>query len=168
MVAWVGRHPVADKAPSGPYVYPERCMSRDRLTSKRRSWNMSRVRGKDTSPERTVRSLLFRLGYRFRLHARDLPGRPDIVLPKYRTVIFVHGCFWHRHAGCKRCTTPANRQAWWLKKLEGNVARDERNRAELELLGWRCLVVWECETHGRSLEKLGAELPKMIEGISAD
>src|SRR5437588_4872801 len=86
----------------------------DRLTKERRSWNMSRIRGKNTNPEKIVRSLLHRMGYRFRLHGRRLPGRPDIVLPKYRTVIFVHGCFWHRHKGCKNCTTPTRRREWWV------------------------------------------------------
>lgn len=121
-------------------------MVRDRLTKERRSWNMSRIRGKNTTPEKRVRSLLHRMGYRFRLHAKNLPGRPDILLPKYKTTIFVHGCFWHRHRGCKNCTTPTRRRAWWLKKLEGNVARDKHHERELRKLGWRALVIWECET----------------------
>lgn len=102
-------------------------MNKDRLTKARRSWNMSRIRGKDTTPEKAVRSLLHRMGYRFRLHVKRLPGRPDIVLPKYRAVIFVHGCFWHRHRGCKNCTTPTNNRGFWVKKLEGNARRDEPN-----------------------------------------
>ena len=130
---------------------------RDRLSKERRSWNMSRIRGKDTAPEKVVRSVLHRLGYRFRLHGKKLPGRPDIVLPKYKTVVFVHGCFWHRHRGCKNCTTPTHRRAWWLKKLEGNVARDKRQRHILRKLGWRVVVVWECETerpHGTTCLRL--------------
>ena len=119
---------------------------RDRLSKERRSWNMSRIRGKNTTPEKRVRSLLHRLGFRFRLHGKKLPGRPDIVLARHRTVIFVHGCFWHRHRGCKNCTTPTNRREWWLAKLNGNAARDKRNQAALEKLGWRVLVIWECET----------------------
>lgn len=119
---------------------------RDRLSKERRSWNMSRIRGKDTKPEMVVRSLLHRMGYRFRLHAKELPGRPDIVLAKHKTVIFVHGFFWHRHRGCKNCTTPTHRRQWWLKKLEGNGARDRVNRRRLRELGWRSVVVWECET----------------------
>src|SRR5256885_2386230 len=114
---------------------------RDRLTKARRSWNMSRIRGKNTTPELIVRKLLHRMGYRFRLHAKNLPGRPDIVLKKYKTVIFVHGCFWHRHKGCKNCTTPTNRREWWIAKLEGNVARDKMRRGDLNRLGWRIAVV---------------------------
>jgi DNA mismatch endonuclease (patch repair protein) len=115
---------------------------------------MSQIRGKDTGPERIVRSLLYRMGCRFRLHRKGLPGRPDIVLPKYRTVLFVHGCFWHRHRGCKNCTTPTNRREWWVTKLEGNAARDEVHWRVLKELGWRVVVVWECETEDLSrLEK---------------
>src|SRR3989442_12395768 len=106
---------------------------------------MSRILGKDTAPEKIVRSLLHRMGYRFRLHVRKLPGCPDIVLPKYKTVIFVHGCFWHRHRGCKNCTTPTNRREWWLAKLEGNAARDKLYHSALRKLGWRAIVFWECE-----------------------
>jgi DNA mismatch endonuclease (patch repair protein) len=105
---------------------------------------MSRIPGKNTKPEIIVRSLLHRLGYRFRLHDRKLPGCPDIVLPKYKTVIFVHGCFWHRHKGCKNCTTPTNRREWWLTKLNGNAERDKRHRRALRKLGWNAIVVWEC------------------------
>jgi DNA mismatch endonuclease (patch repair protein) len=119
---------------------------RDRLTREQRSWNMSRIRGKDTTPELVVRRALHALGYRFRLHGRKLPGRPDVVLPKYRTVVFVHGCFWHRHRNCKNCTTPTNRRAWWVKKLEGNAGRDKVNRQALRQLGWNVVVVWECES----------------------
>jgi DNA mismatch endonuclease, patch repair protein len=118
----------------------------DSLTKKRRSWNMSRIRGKNTSPEKRVRSLLHRMGYRFRIHVPYLPGRPDIVLPKHRTVIFVHGCFWHRHRGCKNCSTPSNNRGFWVTKLEGNAARDRVQQRTLRRLGWRPIVVWECET----------------------
>lgn len=117
----------------------------DRISKERRSWNMSRIRGVDTKPERIVRSLLHELGYRFRLHRRDLPGRPDIVLPRYRSVIFVNGCFWHRHTGCRFAYNPKSRIEFWQEKFSGNVARDLRNTRELEALGWRCLTVWECE-----------------------
>lgn len=117
----------------------------DLLSPERRSWNMSRIRGKDTGPERQLRSMLHRAGYRFRLHRRDLPGRPDIVLPKHRTAIFVHGCFWHRHAGCRLAYEPRSNRAFWRKKFAANVARDARNVAQLGELGWRVLVVWECE-----------------------
>ena len=117
----------------------------DTLTRERRSWNMSRIRDKDTSPEVQFRSLLHRAGFRFRLHAKALPGRPDIVLPKYQTVIFVHGCFWHRHSDCKNATTPSTRREFWQEKFESNVSRDARNVAELEASGWTVLIVWECE-----------------------
>ena len=111
-----------------------------------RSFNMSRIRGKNTKPEMRVRSLLHRMGFRFRLHRKDLPGKPDIVLPAYGTVIFVHGCFWHRHPGCHRTTTPKTRVEFWSEKFQANVARDALMVAELEALGWTVLVVWECQT----------------------
>ena len=120
-------------------------VNKDRLTKARRSWNMSRIRSKDTTPEKVARSMLHRMGYRFRLHGKKLPGRPDIVMAKHKTAIFVHGCFWHRHRGCKNCTTPTHRREWWLKKLEGNAARDKRHQAVLKKAGWRVLVIWECE-----------------------
>lgn len=106
---------------------------------------MSRIRGTDTGPEIALRSLLHRAGYRFRLHDRHLPGRPDIVLPRFRTVIFVHGCFWHRHAGCRNATTPGSRTEFWIRKFQGTVARDARKAAELEAAGWKVITVWECE-----------------------
>jgi len=117
----------------------------DRLSRERRSWNMSRIRGRDTGPELLVRSALHRAGYRFRLHRKDLPGRPDVVLPKYRTIVFVHGCFWHRHAGCRLAYTPKSRAAFWNAKFEANVERDRRNARELHRLGWKVVTVWECE-----------------------
>jgi DNA mismatch endonuclease (patch repair protein) len=118
---------------------------------------MSRIRGKDTGPEMVVRSILHRMGYRFRLHVKGLPGRPDVVLPKYRTVVFVHGCFWHRHRGCKNCTTPTHRREWWLRKLEGNAARDRLHLRELGRMGWKAVVVWECEVE-KKLERLEQRL----------
>ncbi len=144
------------------------CLVRDRLTSERRSWNMSRIRGKNTAPEKLVRSALHRLGYRFRLHGKKLPGRPDIVLPKYKTVIFVHGCFWHRHRGCKNCTTPTNRREWWIEKLEGNASRDERHRESLIKLGWDSVVVWECEIEKtKSSDELMQLLTKQLRNTQA-
>src|SRR5688572_20880875 len=98
----------------------------DRLSKQRRSWNMSRIRGKDTRPERAVRSILHRLGYRFRLHCKSLPGRPDVVLARYRTVVLVHGCFWHRHSKCQYAFTPKSRSEFWSDKFAANVARDRR------------------------------------------
>ncbi len=118
----------------------------DRLTKQHRSWNMSRIRGKDTKPEMRVRSLLHRMGFRFRLHRKDLPGKPDIVLPAYGTVIFVHGCFWHRHPGCRFAYQPKSRVDFWQTKFRRNVERHQEVTAELEELGWRVVVIWECET----------------------
>ncbi|MFC1817484.1 very short patch repair endonuclease [Thermodesulfobacteriota bacterium] len=118
----------------------------DILSKEKRSWNMSRIKGKDTKPELVVRSLLHRLGYRFRLHRKDLPGRPDIVLRKYGTVIFVHGCFWHRHDGCSKAYNPKTRTEFWKKKFEENVQRDKRRKKEIEALGWNVLIIWECQT----------------------
>lgn len=138
-------------------------IGKDRLTAKRRSWNMSRIRGKDTSPELIVRRLLHRMGYRFRLHVKDLPGKPDIVLPKYKTVIFVHGCFWHRHKGCKNCTTPTNRREWWLAKLNGNAARDKVHQRALRKLGWRSITVWECQAERETrMERLARKLADLV------
>ena len=107
---------------------------------------MARVRSADTSPELAVRKLLHRLGYRFRLHRRDLPGTPDICFPGRRKAIFVHGCFWHRHEGCRRTTTPRTRRSFWTEKFRDNVARDRGNLNDLAALGWSVLVIWECET----------------------
>lgn len=118
----------------------------DRLTKKRRSWNMSRIRSRDTKPELIVRSMLHKLGYRFRLHSAGLPGRPDIVLPKYRTVILVHGCFWHRHRFCEFAYSPRSRQDFWNRKFISNVRRDRHVRRSLQRMGWKVVVIWECET----------------------
>ncbi|MNF77630.1 DNA mismatch endonuclease Vsr [Pseudomonas sp. MM213] len=117
---------------------------------------MRAVKRAHTRPEVVVRQALHALGLRFRLHRRDLPGSPDIVLPKFRTVVFVHGCFWHRHPDCRYATTPKSRQEYWLPKFEANVERDARKEAQLRELGWRVLVMWECET--KSLEALEARL----------
>jgi len=121
---------------------------------------MSHVKGRDTRPELLVRSLVHRLGYRFRLHRRDLPGCPDLVLPRHQTVILVHGCFWHQHPGCRRATMPATNREFWQAKLSGNAERDRRNQAALTTLGWRVLVVWECET--RDVEALRAQLAEAL------
>jgi DNA mismatch endonuclease (patch repair protein) len=107
---------------------------------------MRAVRSKDTRPELGVRRLLHRLGYRFRLHRRDLPGSPDLTFPKYRTVIFVHGCFWHQHPGCRKALPPKSRVAFWQAKFDRNVARDRAYQARLQEAGWRVEIIWECET----------------------
>lgn len=106
---------------------------------------MSRIRAKDTKPEMQVRRMLHAAGFRYRLHVKDLPGKPDIVLPKWKTVIFVHGCFWHHHEGCKNATTPKTRTEWWLRKFETNRKNDELAREKLEAEGWNVIAVWECE-----------------------
>ena len=133
----------------------------DILSKQKRSWNMSRIRGKDTRPEVHVRSLLHRLGYRFRLHRKDLPGKPDIVLPKYRTAIFVHGCFWHRHEGCRKAYNPKSRRDFWEEKFRQNIARDKKNINLLEENDWKVFIIWECEINDES--RLSKKLVKEIE-----
>lgn len=120
----------------------------DHLTVSERSELMSRIRGKDTKPEMLVRRLVHGMGYRYRLHTKDLPGRPDLVFRPRRKAIFVHGCFWHQHEGCSRNTIPATRRDFWRRKLDENVQRDRRNATALRENGWRVLVIWECETKG--------------------
>jgi DNA mismatch endonuclease (patch repair protein) len=117
----------------------------DSLSKERRSWNMSRIRSKDTKPELMVRSILHRSGYRFRLHVPELPGHPDIVLPKWKTAVFVNGCFWHRHQGCRFAYSPKSRQAFWQKKFRETVKRDAKKVKALAALGWTVEIVWECE-----------------------
>ena len=117
----------------------------DRISPERRSWNMSRIKGRDTAPEMRVRRLLFRMGYRYRLHAPELPGRPDLVLRPRRKAVFVHGCFWHWHEGCPKFRLPATRTEFWENKLRTNRERDALNIARLEADGWKALTVWECE-----------------------
>lgn len=117
----------------------------DRLSAARRSWNMSRIRSRDTRPEQRVRSFLHRLGFRFRLHRRDLPGTPDIVLPRYGVVIFVHGCFWHRHSRCRFAYFPKSNVRFWTEKFQNNVNRDRLACRRLRQLGWRVIVIWECQ-----------------------
>lgn len=121
----------------------------DRITPERRSWNMSRIPSKGTAPEKLVRSALHRLGYRFRLNTEKLPGRPDIVLPRHRTVVFVHGCFWHRHRGCKLAYLPKSNISFWTSKFEANVARDKAVASRLRRDGWRVLILWECQVATR-------------------
>lgn len=118
----------------------------DIVDPQHRSWMMSRVRDRDTAPEMAVRSTVHSMGFRFRLHRPDLPGTPDLVLPRHRKVILVHGCFWHQHSGCPKAKRPSSRREFWNKKLDANVARDRKNVKELEMRGWEVLTVWECET----------------------
>jgi DNA mismatch endonuclease (patch repair protein) len=118
----------------------------DRVSKEKRSEIMRAVKNKDTTPEMTVRRLIFSMGYRYRLHPRELPGRPDMVFPKYRLALFVHGCFWHRHEGCPKTSTPKTDVKTWKAKFKRNVERDQSNLTELKELGWRTAVIWECET----------------------
>lgn len=131
-----------------------------------RSYNMSRIRGKDTKPEVKLRSLLHGAGFCFRIHDSRLPGKPDIVLPRYKSVIFVNGCFWHRHEGCRYCTTPATRRDFWDKKFYGTVQRDRVKKQQLEEAGWDVFIVWECELKNdaeRILRLLIDELQKKVD-----
>ncbi len=137
----------------------------DTLTPEKRSWNMSRIRSKDTQPEIIVRRLLHSMGYRFRLHRKDLPGKPDIVLPKYKTVIFVHGCFWHRHPGCKYAYTPKSRIGFWQKKFAENVSRDKKKKTDLKKAGWKVLIIWECEILKK--DKLEVKIQKALKSSPA-
>jgi DNA mismatch endonuclease, patch repair protein len=123
----------------------------DTLTKVKRSWNMSKIRSKNTKPEIAVRSKLHKAGYRFRLHVKGLPGKPDIVLPKYKTIIFINGCFWHRHKGCKYAYKPKTRVDFWNQKLNRNIKRQGEVLKELRDLEWKVLVIWECEIGNENL-----------------
>lgn len=118
----------------------------DRLTPEKRSWLMSRVPAKNTLAELRVRRIAHSLGLRYRLHRRDLPAKPDLVFPKYRVALFVHGCFWHRHPGCKKTTTPKSKVAYWKEKFKKNIERDKQAVLDLQALGWSVATIWECET----------------------
>ena len=120
--------------------------------SEQRSRNMSAIKSKNTKPEIAVRKLLHSMGYRFRLHRKDLPGSPDIVLPKYKTVIFVHGCFWHRHQNCKYASNPKTRREFWEKKFKENIERDKKTQEKLKNLGWKTKIVWECEIKDKDFD----------------
>lgn len=137
----------------------------DFLTPAQRSERMSRIRGKDSRPELALRRVLHRLGLRYRLHATDLPGKPDLVFPRYKAVVFVHGCFWHRHDGCKIATTPKSNTPFWVEKFEKNKARDSRVAAALRDIGWRVFVVWECDLAPSKVEATGGQLAVVIRNI---
>lgn len=138
----------------------------DVFTPEKRSEVMSLIRGRDTKPELALRSMLHRLGYRFTVNGpknRSLPGKPDLVLPKFRTVIFVHGCFWHGHPDCSAFRLPKSRVAWWKAKIEGNRARDFRNENELLRLGWHVVTIWECALKNESARQwLIARIPALL------
>lgn len=134
----------------------------DVYISQQRSFNMSRIKGKNTKPEMLVRKFLHANGYRYKLHDKKLPGKPDIVLPKYRTIIFVHGCFWHGHANCKYFVVPKTRTKWWTDKINGNKANDEKAVKALKKEGWKVIIVWECKLKPAKLEKILNSLLKKI------
>ena len=125
---------------------------------------MSRIKGKDTKPEMLVRRFLHASGFRYRLHVKDLPGKPDIVLPKYKTVIFVHGCFWHGHDGCQYYVVPKTKTEWWLNKINGNIVNDNKMRKSLISEGWRIITLWECDLKKSTVEKTLSNLTKKIKG----
>ena len=118
-----------------------------------RSYNMSRIRSTDTKPELLVRKFLFKNGFRYRLHVKDLPGKPDIVLPKYKTVIFVNGCFWHYHKGCRYFVLPKTRTEWWLQKIKSTAARDKAAEIALQVKGWKVITIWECKLKSYNLSE---------------
>ena len=123
-----------------------------------RSYNMSRIKGKDTKPEMLVRKFLFTKGFRYRLHDKRLPGKPDIVLPKYKTVLFIHGCFWHGHDGCRYFVVPKTRTDWWLSKIDNNKLNDFQSVRALVADGWRTIVIWECELKPNERESTFSKL----------
>src|ERR1700712_4365898 len=127
-----------------------------------RSYNMSRIRSKDTKPEMLVRKFLHKSGFRYRLHVRDMPGKPDIVLPKYKTVIFIHGCFWHGHQGCKYYVVPKTRTEWWLNKINGNINNDLKAIKALKKEGWEIINIWECDLKAKKSVLTLNKLPGKI------
>lgn len=135
----------------------------DNHSKEERSYNMSRIRSKGNKPEEKVRKYLFSKGFRYRKNDRRLPGCPDIVLPKYKTVIFVNGCFWHKH-DCPRFVWPSSNQEYWIPKIEGNVQRDERNHSQLKESGWNVIVIWECELKKKVFEETMARTVEQITG----
>ncbi len=128
-----------------------------------RSFNMRQIKGKNTKPEMLVRKFLFAHGFRYRLNVKDLPGKPDIVLPKYKTVIFVNGCFWHGHKGCKYFVVPKTRTEWWLNKIKDTQKRDREAEIQLNVLGWRVIILWECQLRGNELQNT---LNSLLESFS--
>lgn len=134
----------------------------DRHSPSQRSYNMSKIRGKDTKPEILLRKRLFQLGFRYRINDKKLPGKPDIVMRKYRTIIFVNGCFWHGHEGCRYFVVPKTRTAFWMEKILGNIQRDATNEEKLVELGWKVITVWECELKKSILEETMQALTERI------
>jgi DNA mismatch endonuclease (patch repair protein) len=132
----------------------------DVFTPAKRSAIMSCIRGKDTKPEHIIRSLLHQMKFRFRLHRKDLPGTPDIVLPRHKKVVFIHGCFWHGHTGCKRSKRPTTNKGFWNRKIDGNIRHDRSSRRQLKAEGWSVLVLWQCQLHDE--EKIKKKLIKFL------
>ena len=131
-------------------------------SKEQRSYNMSRIKGKDTKPEMLVRKFLHAKGFRYKLHDKKLPGKPDIVLPKYKTVIFVHGCFWHGHEGCKYYVVPKTRTDWWLNKINGNIANDKKAMIALKKDGWKIIIIWACKLKPNYINRTLSSLFKRI------
>ena len=138
----------------------------DTVSPARRSEIMARIRSKGTAPELAVRQVAHALGFRFRLHRKDLPGSPDVVFPRFRTAVFVHGCYWHRHGGCRLAYEPKSNREFWQRKFNTNVERDRRAASRLQELGWRVLVIWECETADR--KSLGRRLSRALRSTQGD
>ncbi|MCP4050881.1 MAG: DNA mismatch endonuclease Vsr [bacterium] len=132
----------------------------DTISKEHRSWNMSRIKSKNTRPEMTVRSTLHKMGFRFRLHNNKMPGKPDIVLPRYKTVIFVHGCFWHRHSNCKYAYNPKSKTDFWRNKFKETVRRDKDKELTLKSSGWKVLTIWECEI--KNTENIEDKIKRLI------
>lgn len=137
----------------------------DNLTQAQRTLNMRLIRATNTQPELVVRRALYKLGLRFRVHSKDLPGRPDIALKRFATVVFVHGCYWHRHRGCRRVFTPSTNRVFWTKKFDRNVQRDKKVMAMLKRAGWKVIVVWECQTKTTAIARLEKRLGKLFHRV---
>ncbi|WP_307343902.1 very short patch repair endonuclease [Caldalkalibacillus uzonensis] len=135
------------------------------FSREKRSEIMSNIKNQNTKPELLIRSLLHKMGYRFRLHRKDLPGRPDLVLPKYKTVIFIHGCFWHQHPNCKKATIPKRNREFWLKKLTRNMERDQQVIEELESMGWNIIIIWECQVKKNIKEVMDKITGQLIKNV---
>lgn len=138
-------------------------MAADSLSSEKRSWNMSRIKNQDTSIELKVRRYLYHKGFRYQKNVNKLPGKPDIVLTKYNTVIFVHGCFWHRHEGCKDASTPKTRVEFWKNKFMRNVENDKKHQTELSNSGWQVIILWECDINHRFEETMSCLISKLLD-----
>lgn len=134
----------------------------DVFSKEKRSWIMSRIRGKDSMPEMIVRRYLHANGFRYRLHVKTLPGKPDIVLPRYNTVILVHGCFWHAHSGCTKASLPKTRTEWWKNKLDINIQNDIKNERALKKLGWKVITVWQCQLKSSKFKNTVTKLVRQL------